>query len=162
MTICKRLHLLTLLIAGLLVGCEEPTPDPIEPTTPPQAEALYGYYTFGQESVPVNSYTTVEDGLFLLKISPLEDILSATTYAIIGLHSELLGKEIDVTTKHHNYDYMFVYEDPMRYFSPQRPLQSGTIMLNRNSSGMVRVNVDVVLYDGTPFRYEQMIVPSSN
>lgn len=162
MTTRNRLQLLSLLFVALFVGCEEPTTEPIEPTTPPQAEALYGYYTFGQESVPVNSYTTVEDGLFLLKISPLEDVLSATTYAIIGLHSDLLGEEIDVTSKYHNYDYMFVYEDPMRYFSPQRPLQSGSIMLDRNSIGMVRAKVNVVLYDGTPFSYEQMIVPSSN
>lgn len=165
MRITQIAILATLLLGTLLLGgCGEvePTVEPPIPTEPSQPEALYGYFTFGEESVPVNTYTTAEEGLFLLKISPLEDILSATTYAIIGLHSELLGKEIDVTTKYHNFDYMFVYEDPTRYFSPLRPLRSGTIMLNRNSSGMVRAKVDVVLCDGTPFRYEQMLVPNAN
>lgn len=117
--------------------------------------ATYGYYYFGDEKIPVESYITAEGYQFVLKISPLkEDIKSAKTYAAMGVHKALLGMEVDVEFRSHNSDYIFAYEDPVCYYSQLRPLKSGTMMLNYNEAGCVSVKVDVLLYDGTPFRYE--------
>lgn len=146
----SRLLALSLLIFGA-VSCGEPTAE--QPIVEPEP-APYGYFYLGDEEIPVNAFSTVEDGLFLLKLSPLEDILTATTYVIVGVRSYFMGEEIDVETKWHNDDYVVVYEDPTRYYSPQRPLQSGTILLDRNVSGVVRAKIDVVLTDGTRLTYE--------
>lgn len=141
--------LLLAMLSLAFVGCESGNEQGEDntPTTP------YGYYTIGEEEIAVRSITTAEGPQFLLKISPLDDALTATTYAVIGIHTELLGEEIDVERRFHNDDYLFVYEDPVSYYSHLRPLQSGTILLSRSASGKVSVEVDVRLYDGTPFRY---------
>ena len=145
----KIVNSLLLIVLPLIMGgCE------VEPTNEGGgAQAQYGEYVFGEERVAVRSYITVEDTQLLLKISPLSDALTATTYAIIGVHTNLLGKELDVEYRFHNDDYIFVYEDPMYYYSTYRPLKSGGIMMQRNRAGKLDVEVDVVLYDGTPFRY---------
>jgi hypothetical protein len=143
-------------VATMLLGVACTTPE--EPTPKPKPLGTYGYFYLGEEEVPVVSYSTVEDGHFLLKLSPLEDVRSATTYAIVGVNTAFIGTEIDVTTKYHNDDYIFVYEDPTRYYAPYRQLQSGTIMLDKNGAGMVRAKVDIVLSDGTPFSYEQILL----
>lgn len=149
---------IALIAATTFAACDTPEPDPQPLPTPSDDDeevvAPYGYYTFGQEKIPVCSFMTAEEGYFMLKLSPLEEALDATTYAIIGLHSAFLGQQVDVSRAYHNDDYIFIYEDPVRYFSSYRPLQSGTIFLDRNIAGTVRVKVDVVLYDGTPFSYE--------
>lgn len=138
------------VIAIMTMGCE-----PNVEEEDRVAEAVYGYYYLGEEKIAVMSATTAEGQQFLLKISPLDDILSATTYAVVGVHPDLLGQKIDVEHKFHNDDYIFVYEDPASYYSHYRPLQSGEILLKRSTSGVVDVEVDVVLYDGTPFRYKE-------
>ncbi len=137
--------MLTALIFAL-VGCESGEVEDVK-------RSPYGSYTIGEEEVAVASCTTVEGVQFLLKISPLEDILTATTYVVVGVHNELMNKELDVEYKYHNDDYIFVYEDPVCYYSHLRPLQSGTIWMSRSASGLLSVDVNVVLYDGTPFRY---------
>ncbi len=149
----KALRWLLLMLPLWCIGCGEESSQPIEPVEPLEAPR-YGYYYLGEEAIPVMTYTMVEEYQFLLKLSPLEEVISATTYAIVGVHTDWLGKEMDVTYRFHNDDYIFVYEDPVRYYSPYRPLQSGTILLDRNEEGYIKVKVDVVLYDGTTFRYE--------
>lgn len=144
------------VVAVALLGTFCTTPD--EPTPTPKPLGAYGNFLLGDEEIPVVSYTTVEDSHFILKLSPLEDILSATTYAIVGIHTAYVGKEIDVTTKYHNDDYIFVYEDPARYYAPYRQLQSGTILLDKNQAGEIYAKVDIVLSDGTPFSYEQVLL----
>lgn len=146
----SRTALLGVLFAWMLCSCEGPE----EPTQPAEPEpAPYGYFYLGEEEIPVNSYATVEEGVFMLKLSPLDEPISATTYAIIGVSEEFLGKEIDVTTKYHNDDYLFVYEDPTRYHAGYRQLQSGTILLT-NTPAAVTAKINIVLFDGTPFTYD--------
>lgn len=143
---------LTTTLLFCLVGCEidnEGVGENNNGTNTPQ----YGYYYFGDQEIPVASCVTAEGPQFLLKISPLEEVLTATTYAVIGVHTELLGKEVDVELRFHNDDYIFIYEDPVCYYSHYRPLKSGTIILKRNGTESVDVEVDVLLFDGTPFRY---------
>ena len=147
-------RLMALAVAALLaVGCES-VGDEVGGDGD-NTQALYGYYYLGEEQIPVRSFVTAEAGQFLLKISPLDDILTATTYAVVGVNTELLGQRVDVKHKFHNDDYIFVYEDSVSYYSPYRPLQSGEILLKRSASGTVDVEVDVVLYDGTTFRYKE-------
>lgn len=146
-------RLKSLLIAAsallLAVSCTAP-----EPTTEPTKEpAPYGYFYLGEEEIPVRTFTCVEEGQFLLKLSPLEDILSATTYVIVGVNTKFMGEKIDVETKYHNDDYIVIYEDPTRYYAPFRQLRSGTILLDRNAAGEIRAEVDVVLFDGTRLTY---------
>lgn len=154
---------LALLLCGAVcfgvVGCSQPD-EPIEPSKKPQAP--YGYIHLGEEQIPVESFITTDDeGYFMLKLSPLEEVLTATTYAVVGLRTDLLGNEIDVQTKFHNDDYIFVYEDPLYYYAPFRPMRSGTILLDRNSAGIVRVRVDVELFDGVRFVYENAALTSA-
>lgn len=118
------------------------------------AEPQYGTMQFGEEQVPVNLVVAEDNGWFqMVVMSPLTDKLHLTTSAIIGVQHDLLGREINVARASHNYDYVVVYEDPLCYYAPYRPLQSGTIFMSRQDNRF-RVKVDVVLYDGTPFRYE--------
>ncbi|MBO5805406.1 MAG: hypothetical protein J6R10_00925 [Tidjanibacter sp.] len=154
-----RLALLLCAMGGIGVGCDRPDV-PVEPSDKPQA--LYGYISLGDEQIPVESFTTTSDEEYLmLKLSPLEDVLTATTYAVVAVRTSLLGSTIDVQTKYHNDDYIFVYEDPLYYYGPYRPLRSGTILLDKNGAGIVRVRVDVELYDGVKFRYENAALTSA-
>lgn len=141
-----------LLIAAatlFMVGCSESD----TPTDPVEQQAPYGYFYLGEEEIPVNTFTYVEEGHLLLKLSPLDEILSATTYAVFGVSTDFVGQRIDVQTKYHNDDYIVIYEDPTRYYAPFRQLRSGTILLDRNEAGEIRAEVDVVLYDGTRLCY---------
>lgn len=143
----RRVVYIVIAALALAVSCGR------EEDTVGDATLPYGSYWFAGQQVPVASVLLSEGPQLLLKVSPLEDCLSATTYAVIGVHTALLGTKVDVEYKFHNDDYIFVYEDPERYFSHLRPLKSGHIYLNRTAAGLVEVDVDVVLYDGTPFRY---------
>jgi len=139
-----------------MVGCNGNHTE--EPPTPEPAPS-YGHYLFDNNSIGVRSYVIAEDSHLWLKLSPLEEVVSATTYAIVGAHTEWLGRDIDVASRYHNDDYIFIYEDPVCYYAPTRPLQSGTIKLEKTPEGNLNVLVDVVLYDGTPFFYEFTSLP---
>lgn len=146
----KRIYNILMLTALMFafVGCEQGGTDGGDENLAP-----YGYYTIGEQEVAVKSCVTTEGSQLLLKISPLDNIMEATTYAVVGVHTSLLGERLDVERRFHNDDYLFVYEDPVSYYSHLRPLQSGTILMKRSTSGNISVEVDVKLYDGTPFRY---------
>ena len=153
----KFKNILFILLAVVLsaAACQKSVPESNENDSQTAiTQAPYGYFYLGEEEIPVVTFTSVYEELFLLKISPLENIMDASTYAVIGVKPDFDGVEIDVETKFHNDDYLFVYEDPTRYYAPYRVLQSGTIFLERKSAEEISVNVDVVLYDGTPFKYE--------
>lgn len=153
MTMKSVRYIAMLMMAALVVvGCSDDDNDNNTPTVLP-LEGVYGTYTFGEEQVPVNSFQVTEQGWFMVKLSPLEDATTAGTYAVIGVHPDLLGYELDVTTKYHQYDYMFIYEDPTYYHASYRPLQSGTIKIDSKGSA-VSIEVDVVTYDGQRFAYE--------
>ncbi len=120
---------------------------------------VYGTLQVGEEPIPVNFVKVTETDVWLLvTLSPLTDASSLTTNAIIGVNTELLGMELDVERYYCNDDYIVVYEDPQCYYAPFRPLQSGKIMM-RKSGDTVGVDVDVVLFDGTPLRYTYWKLP---
>ena len=125
----------------------------------PSPSQKYGTLHFGEESLPINFVrVTDSDDWITVLVSPLTNPHKLTTNAIFGLPKESLGKEIDVMYKYCRDDYMVVYEDPVCYYAPFRPLQSGTIKLSTTTTG-VNIEVDVVLYDGTPLRYSAKNLP---
>ena len=142
------------IVAALFcaVGCttNDESPSPVQ---------KYGTLHFGEESLPINFVrVTDSDDWITVLVSPLTNPHKLTTNAIFGLPKESLGKEIDVMYKFCRDDYMVVYEDPVCYYAPFRPLQSGTIKLSTTTTG-VNIEVDVVLYDGTPLRYSAKNLP---
>ncbi len=124
-----------------------------------QSGGKYGSLQFGEEQMPINFVQTSDGGdMFLVVLSPLTDPSHLTTSAIIGVKSALLGEELDVEYLYCNDDYVVVYEDPQCYYAPFRPLKSGKITM-RKGGDSVGVDVDVVLYDGTPLRYKNEALP---
>ena len=143
------------LIAAIFVavGCEADSG-----VEQPQG-GTYGTLHVGEEQIPINlAKVTETDAWLLVTLSPLTDASSLTTNAIIGVNTELLGMELDVERYYCNDDYIVVYEDPQCYYAPFRPLQSGKIMM-RKSGDTVGLEVDVVLFDGTPLRYTNWKLP---
>ena len=133
----------------LSVGCSNESENTPEPKAP-----AYGYLEFGDEDIPIEFVrTSYADEWLMVMLSPITDSANLTTNAIIGLRSELLGKECDVERLYCIDDYIVVYEDPQCYYAPFRPLQSGTIFMSMDDKG-VSIMLDVVLFDGTPLSYQ--------
>lgn len=145
-------HIVALLTALFFaVGCA--VDDDIDNTLNPPAEGKYDFWYFGQEEVPVNSVVVSDNDWFrLVVLSPLVDMSNLTTNLIIGIQHAHLGKRLDVERMLHNYDYLVTYEDPQCYYAPYRELRSGTIYMSQEGDKLM-LDVDVVLYDGTPLRY---------
>uniref|UniRef100_UPI00405710D0 hypothetical protein n=1 Tax=Alistipes sp. TaxID=1872444 RepID=UPI00405710D0 len=152
----RLLHFITLLTALFVaVGCEV---DSSNGATVPSS-GKYGTLQLGEESIPINLVrVSNSDDWILVVISPLTDASNLTTNAVIGLNKAFLGENIDVEYRYCLEDYMLVYEDPVFYYAPFRALQSGNILMSI-SGNKVKVDVDVILYDGTPFRYSNNNIP---
>ena len=152
----RLLHIITLLTALFVaVGCGVDSDNGA--TTP--GSGKYGTLQLGEEHIPINlvKVSNIDDWIMVV-ISPLTDASNLTTNAIIGLNKGLLAGEVDVKYKYCNEDYILVYEDPTCYYAPFRSLQSGTISMSI-SGNRVKVEADVILYDGTPFRYSNNNIP---
>lgn len=146
----QKLALVATLFAALflVVGCSVEGGDDT-----PSSGAKYGLLQLGEEQIPVNFATTSDsEDMLLVVLSPLTDASNLTTNAIIGVKRALLGEELDVEHLYCNDDYVVVYEDPQCYYAPFRPLKSGKIVMQKGNNS-VGVEVDVVLFDGTPLRY---------
>ena len=138
----------------LAVGCSPVGDDNLAPQG-----GKYGALQFGEEQVPINFVQTYDaNDMLLVVLSPLTDELNLTTNAILGVKSELLGKELNVEQYYCNDDFIIVYEDPQCYYAPFRRPQSGKIWMQK-SGKTVSVEVDVVLFDGTPLRYRNESLP---
>jgi hypothetical protein len=148
-------HLLVLAVVALFVSCNTADNNPINEAS---TVGKYGIIHFGEEEIPVNSLRVINEDYLLVALSPSMDSSKMTTNAIIGLKRELLGSEVDVEYRYCNDDYIVVYEDPVCYYAPFRPLQSGTITM-KIVGNTANINVDVVLYDGTPLRYSGQGLP---
>ena len=119
----------------------------------------YGTLQFGEEQIPINFVQPYHnEDILLVILSPLTDPSNLTTSAIFCVKNELLGVELDVERYFCNDDYVIVYEDPQCYYAPFRRPQSGTIKMQK-SGDIVSVDVDVILFDGTPLRYKHEALP---
>jgi hypothetical protein len=147
----QRFLLIATLFATLFlsVGC---SPDSGENGA--SQEDGYGVLQFGEEQIPINFVQPYHnEDILLVILSPLTDPSNLTTSAIFCVKNELLGVELDVERYFCNDDYVIVYEDPQCYYAPFRRPQSGTIRMQK-SGDLVSVEVDVLLFDGTPLRYQ--------
>jgi hypothetical protein len=152
----QRFLLIATLFATLFlsVGC---SPDGGESIA--AQDGKYGVLQFNEEQIQINfTQTYDEDGMLLVVLSPLTDKSDLTTNAIFGVKNELLGVELDVEYFYCNDDYVIIYEDPQCYYAPFRRPQSGRIKMQK-SGNSVGIDVDVVLFDGTPLRYTCWNIP---
>lgn len=151
----KILRYMIIIVAMMFaMGCTEEVVDTPEPKAP-----TYGYLDFGDEEIPIEFIrSSYGNDWVLVMLSPLTNSSNLTTNAIIGLRNGLLGKDCDVERLYCNDDYIVVYEDPQCYYAPFRPLQSGTIRMTKDETS-ISVMVDVVLFDGTPLRYQHDNLP---
>lgn len=140
----------------ILSGCEKNRIQDSPQQDDLPAEDPICTYTYGTEEYPVYSITSADnDSQIVVKISPIGDEEKQTTYAVIGIHSSLEGKSIDVEKAWNNDDYYFTYETPVMYYSQYRKLQSGEIMIKRLSDDdEYEIFADVVLPDGKIFKFE--------
>lgn len=150
-------HILLLLTAVLFaVGCDVVDGGGAE-NLPNSGK--YGTLYFGEEQMPINIAEAGDSGDFLLvMLTPLTDKSNLTTSVMIGLKEGLIGSNVNVERHYCNDDYVVIYEDPQCYYASFRPLQRGSICIKRDDDS-VSIDVDVVLYDGTPLRYSQRNVP---
>ena len=141
-------HIIIIAAIIFAAGCEEEGVNVPKPKAP-----MYGYLEFGEEEIPIEFVRPSYGGDWVMvMLSPLTDSTNLTTNAIIGLRTELLDQEQDVERIFCIDDYVVVYEDPQCYYAPFRHLQSGTMFMSMDESS-ISVDVDVVLFDGTPLRY---------
>lgn len=150
----KLFQIFTIAVLLFAVGCEADNGGGEQ-----LQNSKYGVLSFGEEQIPINFvYSDESEGMLLVILSPLTDKSNLTTNAIFGVKSELLGKELNVERFYCNDDYVIIYEDPQCYYAPFRRPQSGTIKMQK-SGDIVSVDVDVVLFDGTPLRYTCWNIP---
>lgn len=151
----RFLHIATLFATLFLaVGCSPEGDDNLAPQG-----GKYGLLQLGEEQIPINLVQPYDEkGMLLVILSPLTDKSNLTTNAIFGVKSEHLGAELDVEQFYCNDDYIIIYEDPQCYYAPFRRPQSGKIKMQK-SGDIVSVDVDVVLFDGTPLSYKNEALP---
>lgn len=115
------------------------------------AEVL-GTYSFDGHDYDILSVRHTDDGSYLMfTFSPLPASEEMSTYAAFGIRLYWLDKEVDIQDVNHNDDYVFVYEDPVRYYSQYRRPAGGRFYVKKNRTGNYTVNVELTLADGTPF-----------
>lgn len=157
-SIYLKLTIVFAVLSIMSVSCEKTDP---QNQNPPQEEIVIpepiAHYTYNGTEYPVHAAgCIVDDNVIAVKISPLERGSELTTYALIGINSQLEGVSIDVDRAWHNDDYYFIYEDPVMYYSQFRKLKSGTILMKKiaTKENCFYINIDVVLPDGADFKFE--------
>ena len=141
------------LAAAAFAACGDDN-STVEPQPLPPVEPVIGQYTFDGKVYDIRHATVFFDGTsYAFVFSPLPDG-GRSTYLAVSLVEYFMGQTLDVKKIYHNDDYSLVYEDPVRYYSRFRSLQSGTMYIAKNSENNFTVNLDVRLNDGTPLSME--------
>lgn len=116
---------------------------------------VLGTYEFNGDEYEIISTRHSNDGTYLMfSFTPLPPYAEMTTYAAFGIRLYWLDKEVDIHEVDHNDDYIFVYEDPIRYYSQYRRLADGTFFVGHNGDDNYTLRLDVTLPDGIPFRMD--------
>lgn len=140
------------IAAAAFAACDDDTSTSELPAPP--VEQVIGQYTFDGKVYDIRHATVFNDGVsYAFVFSPLPDG-RRSTYLAVSLVEYYMGRKLDVRDIYHNDDYSLVYEDPVRYYSHLRQLQSGSMYIARNSESNYTVNLDVRLNDGTPLSIE--------
>lgn len=158
------------VLLSAVVSCERRLPDvnPGGPDSPDDSSAVtpadtlesLGTYVFGADTCDIHVLRLEENESYVyLFISPLAPGGELSTYAVFGLRRYWCdGEEHDVNDVlnplDHNDDYYFVYEDPVYFYSQYRAFQEGTVRMSVSEDWMVRLSLEVLLIDGTPFSIE--------
>lgn len=146
-----RILLAAMCCCTLGVACndDDPMPEPMETPEP------IGTYEFDGDTYDILTGYFVEDDFdYVFTFSPLAPSAPLTTYAVFSIHKFWEGEEVDVETVYHNDDYVFIYEDPVHYYSQYWKLQSGTYFVKRNRGNNFSIRLDFRLADGTPFKID--------
>lgn len=135
--------------AAGLTGCssddDEPAPAPTE----------LGTYRFDGVSYDILSVRSSNDGSYLMfSFSPLAASAPMTTYVAFGIRLYWLGSEVDISTVSHNDDYIFIYEDPVHYYSQYRRPLEGSYFVGENGENNYTVRIRFTLPDGKPFEMD--------
>lgn len=150
-------------ILGLMIGsCEQQEPeDPETPVVVPDDSSAvsFGTYVFDGDTVDIlTAYYQASESYYTFLFSPLEDggEEGLSTYVMFGLKTYWCDGEVHDVNDYmnpldQNDDYIFVYEDPVHYYSQYRKFQSGTIQVTPSEDGKFAIHLDIVLIDGTPF-----------
>lgn len=77
-----------------------------------------------------------------------------TTYVAFGIRLYWLGSEVDISTVSHNVDYIFIYEDPVHYYSQYRRPLEGSYFVGENGENNYTVRIRFTLPDGKPFEMD--------
>lgn len=116
---------------------------------------VLGTYELDGEEYEIVSRRYSNDGTYMMfSFTPLPPHVEMTTYAAFGIRLYWLNKEVNIHDVYHNDDYIFVYEDPVRYYSQYRRLTDGTFHVKQNSESNFTVKLDLILPDGIPFKMD--------
>ena len=80
-------------------------------------------------------------------------IVTGDTYFVFSLHLYWEGQVVDASSLYHNDQYVFIYEDPIYYYSQYKKV-TGTFYVQRNSETNVTVKLNLRLHDGVRFKTE--------
>ena len=149
---------LLLPVCLLLAACGKQADPGTPPESPaPETPATYpdpiGTYRFdGQEHGLYTALCSESDSHYFFVFSPFSraEGEKLTTYFTVGLAKYFDGLSMEVERMAHNYDYYFIYEDPVCYYSQYRALSGGTMQVHRHGDSRFSVKIDIRLADGTP------------
>lgn len=151
-------------LAGCLLafaGCDNDDDDG-QPTPPaPDVEETLGIgtYSFRGEPNKIVSGVAFLEGDYLTCIFSPENLEEgkADTYFMFSLHTYWEGQVVDASTLYHNDQYVFIYEDPIYYYSQYKSV-TGTLYMKRNSGDKsVTVKLNLRLYNGVRFKAEATV-----
>ena len=161
----QLIYAVSVLALALCASCEEAQPD-----TPPSSEPdvpadtvqtkSYGTYEFDGDVYDIYTAYYEDTGAYYnFLFSPLYPGTPVSTYVLIGARNHWCDGEVhDVNDQMNplaqNDDYIFIYEDPVHYYSQYRKFQSGNIQIGLKGNGEFVVRLDVLLIDGTPFKID--------
>ena len=134
----KYLNLFAL--SGLLlafVGCSDDN-DSVTPGPGVEEVPSIGTYSFRGVANNIVSGVASVDGDYL-------------TYFVFSLHLYWEGQVVDASSLYHNDQYVFIYEDPIYYYSQYKKV-TGTFYVQRNSETNVTVKLNLRLHDGVRFK----------
>ena len=115
-------------------------------------EAL-GTYSFDGKEYPIHqAYCERNEGSVSFIFSPLVTLDGQlTSYFCFALADVFTESEVSLDRLYHNDDYIFVYEDPVHYYSRVRKPKGGTAYVSNPEGDRYRVKLDIVLPDGKSF-----------
>jgi len=157
----------------LSVSCQKENPDNGQTDTDSPAASgepaeASGTYTFGESTYDILMSTYGEnDYYYSFTFSPLRSG-PFTTYFYFSLQKHFADGEVHDVNDYMNPlensgEYIFIYEDPVHYYSRYRDFQSGTLQVTPKGNGLFKIILDVKLADGTSFMidYDGAVKPET-